>query len=150
MVEADSVEAADQAISVPAFDRVRVARDVERAIAGGDALADPALGVSFARGGTGFDHAFEVVIAGNAEAILPDDFGERPRATKFLKRDDRPVARLHPVDILVVPAVSHREDAAAIGHQQQVFGNYLGCGSVHGNFRKMGLTSSLAKPVRRL
>src|SRR5690606_742363 len=71
-------------------------------------------------------------VAGHSEPVLPDGFGERAGYLEAVERDDCPLAGLDPIELLIVATVGHREDAAAISHQQQVDRNRFGRGGVHG------------------
>src|SRR5690606_29421213 len=103
-LEPDAVEATDQLAVVPTLDRMGVAGEVQRAVAGGDPVADPAFRVSRPRRCAAGNHAGEIGVAGYPKAILPHGLGQRARTAKAVERNDRPLARLDPVDLLVVPA----------------------------------------------
>jgi hypothetical protein len=104
----------------PCFDRMGMAELVERAIAFADALRDPAVFGAFARRGAGIDHRVEGFVAGHGKVAAPQRARERARAMEPVERENRAQARLHPIDFRVVAAVRHREDAGAIGPEQEV------------------------------
>jgi len=131
-VEGDSIEPADEAlvpglVGLPAFEAVRVAHTLERAIARFDAVADPAFGEGFARFGAGGDRGGEIPVAGDAESILPDGLAQALGNVEFVKREDRPFARLHPEHLGIVPVIGHWKQTGAVGGQQQ-FGRDYGRG----------------------
>jgi len=130
-VERHPVQPADQLAVLPAFDRMRVTGPVQRVVARFDAVADPAFGMLFARQGALGDHGGEGVIAGHAEAVLPQRLSQALRHAEPAKRDDRALARLDPVDFRVVPVVGHGEYPAAIGAQQQFDRNQREVGGMH-------------------
>jgi hypothetical protein len=120
-VEADAVEPADQlwcAIGpvAPALDRMRIAGGMQRAIAGGDALADPGFAaLGLARRGAGGDHLGKGAVAGDRKPPAPQRPRQGMRAAKAIERQDRAAPRLDPMDVIVVARIGHRKDAAAIG-----------------------------------
>jgi hypothetical protein len=93
---------------------------VQRLIALRDAGADPGLIAIAARTGAGFDHGSKGKVAGNFEGPAAQHLGKGVRAVEMIQRQDRPSPRLDPEDIRIVARVSHRENPAAIGEQQQL------------------------------
>ena len=114
--EADAVEAADQRLTLPHFDRMGVAAGMELGIALLDLGVDPGV---VARG-AGADHLSEGPVARHGEAIGAQRLPERARQMKAVERDDRALGRLDPVDVRRVAAVRHREDADRIGAEQEI------------------------------
>jgi len=127
--KADAIEPADQHFGsvrtflpgdgLPHLDRMGLAMAVQRAVAFGDAVADPAvLGLEAGRG-AGIDHRVKGLVAGYAEAPAPQGARKAAGKVKPAQRQDRPHARLDPIDFGIVAAVRHRENPGAIGLEQQ-------------------------------
>ncbi len=72
-----------------------------------------------ARRGAGANHLREGGVARHPEAILPHHLGQAAAEAELVERDDRPLTRFDPEDLVIVARIGHREHAAAIGHQQQ-------------------------------
>ena len=138
-VKTDAVEAADQFITLPALQRMGMAKPVQVQITRDDPLADPALatggvilGLGGARRGAGLHDFAKGFIAAHAKAPAPQGSRQRARAAEVVERQDRAGIRLDPEYVGIIPAVGHRKDAAAIGeHQQLGIDAARGGGAVH-------------------
>src|SRR5437660_10750258 len=92
-----------------------VARAVERKHRSLELGVDPGL---LAVGAAG-DHAGEIAVAGDGELARADGAIERTRNVELVERDDRPVPRLDPEQLIRLAAVGHREDARLIALEPQ-------------------------------
>ena len=117
-VKPHPVKPADQPVILPAFQRMSVAQRVQLQIARLDPPADPGIPAITARRGTGQQHLVKRGVAGDAKAPAPQRARQRVRQLEPVQRQDRAFARLHPEQFIIVAAVRHREDPAAIGQQQ--------------------------------
>ena len=77
--EPDAVEAADQAVVLPALDRMGVAAIVELGIGGLDLGVDPGVGPVRGGRGAGRNGGGEGAVGGDREAVRAQRLGERPR-----------------------------------------------------------------------
>lgn len=111
----EAIEAADQPITVPAFDRMRKAEPVERGEGGFDLPADPGFGAVGGAFGTEADHGLEGGIGGDAEAIGGDRLFERARQMESIERQDRAALGFYPIDAIGLAMIGHREHADGIG-----------------------------------
>ena len=127
----DAVDAAHHLPTLPAFDRMRMPCQMQRVVAGLDPVADPAFGMFLARGGAFANHIGETGVASDVKTILPQHFLQAFRKTKPVERNDRSLARLHPVDFGIAAVVGHGENAATIGAQQKFDRNWGRNGSMH-------------------
>src|SRR5690606_31253897 len=98
-VEPDPVEAADHFPALPAFERMRISGEVQRTVAGGDTIADPAFRMARPWRGAGGEHAREIRIAGHPEPVLADRLRERTADLEPVERNHRPLARLDPIEL---------------------------------------------------
>src|SRR5690606_40041984 len=89
-VEPDPVEAADHFPAMPAFERMRISGEVQRTVAGSDAIADPTFRMARPRRGAGGEHPREIGIAGDSEPVLADRLRERTADLEPVERDHRP------------------------------------------------------------
>ena len=69
--------------------------------------------------GAGGDDAGEIAVAGDREPARADRPAKRAREVEAIQRDDRPVARLDPEQLVRVAAVGHRENAGGIALEQE-------------------------------
>ncbi len=112
------VQPADQFVPVPAFDRMGKTNLVQMPIGPLDRPVDPGrrpVGRSLR---TQRDHPREIAIGRHRKPLLPDHLRQRMRQMKPIERQDRPLLRLHPIDILRRAVVRHRKHPDAIGLQQ--------------------------------
>ena len=130
-VEADAVKPAHQASFLPAFERMRVTGVVKRGVARCNTVADPAFGMTRAGLGAGLDYIGKGVVAGDMEAILPNNLAQRPTGMEIVERKNRPFFRFDPENLGIGPAVRHREYPVAVGKQQHVDRDQGRGGSVH-------------------
>ena len=105
-----AIKPADQVGAVPDLDRMRVARPVERDHRMFELDIDPGL---FSVRAGGNDRG-EIPVAGNLEPARTDGSSQRARNMETVEWDYRAGARLDPVKLIRVAAVSHREDARRI------------------------------------
>ena len=113
--ELHAVDPADEIGVLPHFDRMGVARAVERQHCPLDLGVDP----GFVAIGAAGDDSREVAVVGHFEPAAADGSAERPREMEAVERNDRPIARLDPEQLIRVPAVGHRENARGITLEQQ-------------------------------
>ena len=116
----DAVEAADQPAVDPALDAVGVAAPVQLGVELDDRLVDPALGMAGSRLGAGAHGVGEGGIGAHLEAAGADRALQPLRQVEGVERQHRAQARIEPVELGVVAALAHREDADAVGLQQEV------------------------------
>jgi hypothetical protein len=113
--EANTIEAADELALPPAFDRMGMAGGVEAERRAFDLIIDPRLLALRAA----VDDLSEGPVAGDREAPLAKRPRQRAGDMEAIEREDRPVARLDPENVLCMAAVGHRENARRITAQQQ-------------------------------
>lgn len=111
----EAIEAADEPISVPAFDRMRKAEPVERGERGFDLPADPGFGAVGRPFGTEPDHGLKRGVGSDAEAIGGDRLPQRARQVKAVERQDRAAFGFDPIDAIGLAVIGHREHADGIG-----------------------------------
>ena len=114
-----TVQAADQCVALPAFDRMRIAHAVERHEHLFDAVVDPGFRPVVGAFRAQLDHPFERGVGGDAEPVARDRLAQRRGQVKAVDRQDRACARLHPIDAIGIARIGHREDAHRIGPQHQ-------------------------------
>ena len=115
--QADAVKAADQLPILPRLDRMGGPAGVEIEIALLDAVVDPRLAAL----GAAPDHVGEGAVAGDGEAARAQGLAQGAGEMEAVGRQDRPSARLDPIDFRGIAAVRHREHADRIGTEQQVW-----------------------------
>ncbi len=122
----DAIKPADKLLPFPAFDRMRKAQVVQGAIGRFYLTVDPGRGTIGRSRGAKRDDIAESAVGGNAKPIGPDHLCQRARQMETIERQDRPLARLHPIDVLRLAIVGHGKDADRIGLKQQygVQGHY--------------------------
>lgn len=113
--EREAIEAADQPITIPAFDRMRITEPVERSEGGFDLPADPGFGAVGRPFGTEPNHGLKRGVGGDAEAIGGDRLFERARQMEAVERQDRAALGLDPVHAIGLAMIGHREHADGIG-----------------------------------
>ena len=116
----DAIEAADQLALAPAFDAVRMAAREQLAVERQDRLVDPALGMAGPRLGAGPHHAGEIGVGADLEDVLPHGARQTLGQVEAVERQHRAQPGIEPVELGIVAALAHREDADAIGLQQQL------------------------------
>ena len=124
-IEAHAVKPADQFAIAPAFDRMRMAGQMQRIVTRLDPVADPAFGMFFARGGAFADDLVEggVAVRGGLPQPLRRTTGGRRRM--IARSPPRPADPLHPA------MISHGKYSAAICAEQQFDRDSGGGGCVH-------------------
>ena len=110
-----SVESAGERAIAPDFDRMGMARSVQREHRMFELGVDPRL-LALRAGG---DHRGKILVAGDRETVRPDGPPERPRDVEPVERDDRAVTRFDPEQLGGGAAVGHRKDAAGIALEQK-------------------------------
>lgn len=120
-VESDAIQSAGKVAVPPAFDRMRMAGGVERAIGRGDAVAYPRVRAFRTRLGAGIKNGGEGGVAGHGKAAAPQGARKGPRQAKTIERQNRTPARLHPENFGIIARIGHREYPAAIGVHQEVW-----------------------------
>ena len=113
--ELHAVEAADEVAAVPHLDRMGMAGAVKREHRALELGVDPGLLAV----GAGGDDGREVAVMGDREFARAKRPPERAREMEAVERNDRPVARLDPEQLIRLAAVGHREDAGGIALEQQ-------------------------------
>ena len=116
--ERDPVEPADQRVALVDFEAVAMAALVELAIEHADARIDPRARPAVASLRATFQHAVEVAVDGDGEAVGTHRSGEPRGNMKAIERNDAAHLRLDPVEGRVLRAVRHGKDAAGIGLEQ--------------------------------
>lgn len=117
--ERHAIEAADEAVPLPAFDAVRMAEAKEPRIARLDQRVDP-RGRAVGRGlGAQRHHPGEGGVGGDAKAVGNDDLFQAARQAEPVQGQDRAQPRLDPMHRRVVGPVGHREQPLRIGAEQQ-------------------------------
>src|SRR5262245_47576328 len=123
-VEGHAVEPALQPAAGPSLHRVAVAGTEEIAVEPADPAIDPGRATSRPRGGAAVDHGFEVVIDFDLVAALPHRAGEAAGNVHGGERQDAPLLRLDPIERGVIAAFRHRKDAAGVGLQEDLRGDF--------------------------
>src|SRR6478735_4652421 len=67
------------------------------------------------------DDGSEIAVSRDFEPAGKDPAAQRPREVEGIERDDRPIARFDPEQLIRVPAVRHRENARGIALKQQAW-----------------------------
>ena len=96
------------------------AAGVKQAVAGGDALADPAIRGPRTRRGAGGEDVCEGGVAGHPVAAAAQGSRQRTRDAQPVQRQHRTHPRLDPENLGIVTRVGHRENSAAIRQHQQI------------------------------
>jgi len=115
-----AIEAADELVVLPGFDRMGVTAPVQFGISGFDIGVDP--GVGAARGRLrAMRHDFaERLVDGDGVAIRPDRLGERMREMETIEREHAALLRFDPEDIVRIARARHREHPDGVSAQQEV------------------------------
>ena len=118
--EADAVEPAGQLAVLVGLDAVAMADVVELLVERADARVDPGARPAGLRLGAAVEHAVEVAVDRDAEAVRADGAGEPRRDVEGVQRNDAALLRLDPIKRRVLGAFRHREDAAGVGLEQHL------------------------------
>src|SRR5918993_140151 len=102
------------------FDAVGMAAPVQLAIEVDDRLVDPALGMARPRFGAGAHGLGEGGIGRNLEAAGADRALQALRQVEAVERQHGAQPRIEPIELGIVAALAHGEDADTIGLQQEV------------------------------
>jgi len=113
--ELHAIESADQLFVLPDFNRMRMARGVKRKHGFLELGIDPRL-FAISAGG---DHGRKIAVVTDAEPAQAERSPERARQVKSFDRNDRPVPRLDPEQLIRIAAVRHRENARGIALEQE-------------------------------
>ena len=108
--ERDAVKAADEIAVLPAFHRMGVAEPMKRAVTFLDLGIDP----GFLPLGAMADNVTKGAIRGHLKPVLAHRLAQRMGEAERVERNDRPLARLNPIDLIRIPAVRHRKHADRI------------------------------------
>lgn len=117
--QCQAVQATDQIVAVPAFDRMRIAHAVQRHEHLFDATVDPGFRAIVGAFGAQLDHAFERSVGGDAKAATRDRLAQRRGEVEAVDRQDRAGTRFDPIDAVGVAVIRHREDAHRIGAEHE-------------------------------
>jgi hypothetical protein len=86
LIETDAIESADQLAVLPAFDRMGVAYTMQRGVAVGDPVADPAAAIFacaiISWSGAFFHHIAECCVTRHSEVVPPEGLDQRAGTTK--------------------------------------------------------------------
>ena len=115
-----AVEPAHQPAIQPALDAVGMAAPVQLGIELDDRSVDPALGMAGPRLGAGAHGIGEGGVGAHLEAAGADRAGQPVGQVEAVERQHRAQAGVEPVELGIVAALAHREDADPIGLQQEV------------------------------
>ena len=119
----DAVKAADQRVAVINFDAVAVAALMQGLIERPDPLIDPGSSPSHPWLGAAGNHGIEIMIDPHGEGRGPHGTGETRRDVEAGERNDPPPLGLDPVQRGVVGVLRHREDAAGVGLEKDLWGD---------------------------
>ena len=114
------VKAADQPIVVPALDRVGMAHRMQPAKNLLDRMVDPGLWSARRARRAQRDYVVERNVGGNAESVRGNCLAQRARRAKGGDRQDRPLARLDPINTLGLAVIGHRKHADRIGAEDEL------------------------------
>lgn len=112
--ERQAVQAADQIIAVPAFDRMRKAHVMQPAEHLGDRAVDPGFGAVGRGLAAQGQHVAKCLIGGHAIAILRQHFAQRVRQPEPVERQHRAPFWFDPINRLGVAVIGHRKNAHGI------------------------------------
>ena len=118
--QAHAVEAPGQDAVLVGFDAVAMPNVIELLIERADARVDPGARPARLRLGAAIEHALEVAVDRDAEAVRAHGAGEPGGDVEGFQRDDAALLRLDPIERRVLGAFRHREDAAGIGLEQHL------------------------------
>lgn len=115
----DAVEPADQIVTQPAFDAVRMAKLEQAFIACLDDRVDPRRRPVVGGLGAKRHHRAKGGVGGDTEPVGQDQLFQAARQVKAVQRQYRAQPRFDPMDRRVVRPVGHREKPLRIGTEQQ-------------------------------
>jgi len=115
-----AVEAADQLVARPGFDRMGIAAAMQLRISDLDIGIDPGVGAACGRLGTVRHHRAEGAVDRHRITVRPDRLGERVREVEAVEREDATFLGLDPEDVVGIAGARHREYPDGVSAQQQV------------------------------
>lgn len=117
-VQGDAVEAADEALALPAFEAVGEAKLVKLHVQPLDGAVDPGLGAARACFGAGQDHLVEGAVGADLEEIGAHRAGQAAGHVERVQRNDAATLGIDQEDSGVLARVGHREDASGVAVQK--------------------------------
>jgi hypothetical protein len=141
-----AIEAADQPAVAPGFDRVAEAHVEQLAIKIADLAVDPGGAPAGSRRCAAGDHALEVAVDPDLEALLADGARQPLGHGDRVQRQDSTQVGLDPVKRRVRGALGHREDAAGISLEKNLRGDFQ---LRTGGWPHLGRTPGSERPERR-
>jgi len=115
-----AIEAADELVVLPGFDRMRVAAAMQFGIGRLDIGIDPGIWAARGRLRAMRDDPAERLVDRDRIAIRPDRLGERMRKVETIERKHAALLRLDPEDVVRIARARHREDSDGVSTQQQI------------------------------
>lgn len=113
-----AIKPADEPLTVPAFDAVRVPHRVKTSACFKYRFVDPAILPTFDQRGTAPHDVGKHRIRRHPESVGTDSLAERARDMQRIEGQDGTATRLNPEYVGIVDRVRHRENPDTIGSQK--------------------------------